>query len=378
MISTIEKESDFYFAIAYCNLFGIKKIEEIRIKFGSLKTAWFSTKPEWQGMKDSLINKFFIFKKNFSLENTKKYLEENKINYVLFDDNNYPTNLKNISFPPPIIFYLGNINILEKQKNFTLAIVGSRASSPYGQKVLSDLIEGLDERFLIVSGLALGTDAYAHQKALEKKIKTGAVLGGPIEKGIISCPATNYWLAQEILKNDGFILSEFPPFSPILKSNFPRRNRIIAGLSIGTLVIEAGQKSGASKTAEYAKDANRVVMAVPGSIYSELSVGTNNLLKDHVDLVSEPQDIYRCLDIEPLSQNNKQQKNEQIIKKAFELAGDDACKIVKTLILLNKIANTNEISAICQLDTPRVHSKLTILELSGIIKRNNSGKFFLL
>lgn len=367
-------ERDFYFSFAYSDIFGTEKISIIENFFGSLEKAWQAEKSEWQEFRNSTVERFFNFKKTFSLEKEKNYLQENKINYLLFTDEDYPTNLKNISCPPPIIFYLGDISVAEKQKEYSLAIVGSRITSPYGKKVLNDLMSGLDNRFLIVSGLAYGTDANAHRQALEKGMKTGAVLGGPLEKNNISCPAENYWLAKKIIEDGGFIVTEFPPHSQISKSNFPRRNRIIAGLCRGTLVIEAGKKSGASKTAEYARDANRVVMAVPGSIYDELSIGTNKLLKDHVDAVSESLDIYRCLGIKPLNQKNKKIKIGGDIEK---IAGEDGLKIVKSLLLLNKIANIDEIIENCQLDTPRVHSTLTILELSGIISRNSSGQILL-
>ncbi|MFZ4648627.1 MAG: DNA-processing protein DprA [Patescibacteria group bacterium] len=375
-MSRTEKEREFYFSFAYCDIFGVKRIIEIQEKFGSLEKAWLADKNMWTGLKNSIIEKFFNYKKSFSYQKTTDYLSESDINFLLFDDTKYPTNLKNISNPPPIIFYLGDISIAEKQRDYSLAIVGSRLTSTYGEKVLNDLMEGLDERFLIISGLAFGTDAHAHQKALEMNLKTGAVLGGPLEKNEISCPTSNYWLAKEIVKHGGFVLTEFPPHSQVQKSNFPRRNRIIAGLSRGTLVIEAGKKSGAIKTAEYARDADRVVMAVPGSIFNDLSVGTNSLLKDHVDAVSEPQDIYCYLGIKNIYKTNKDSE-KRISDIAIKVAGEDGLKIVESLILLNKIGNTDEISAICQLDTPRVHSTLTILELSGIIKKNGSGQFIL-
>lgn len=367
-------ERDFYFSFACSDLFGTKKISFIKDFFGSLKKAWQAEKIAWQEFNISCVEKFFAFKKNFSLEKEKNYLQENKINYLLFIDEDYPTNLKNISCPPPIIFYLGDISIAEKQKDFSLAIVGSRLTSAYGQQATKDLIADLDQRFLIISGLAYGTDANAHEESLKNKIKTGAVLGGPIEKDIISCPVENYWLAKKIIADGGFVASEFPPHSLIRKSNFPRRNRIIAGLCLGTLVIEAGHKSGANRTAEYAREADRVVMAVPGSIYSKLSVGTNRLLKDHVDVVSNASDIYRSLGIKKLNSKKQKTKNYKNLEK---IAGEDGLKIIKSLLLFNKIANIEEIIENCQLDTPRVHSTLTILELSGIISRNSNGQILL-
>lgn len=293
-------ERDFYYSFACSDIFGTNKISQIENKFGSLQNAWYSKKESWHGVKESIIEKLFLFKLNFDLNKEREYLEKNKINYLLFIDERYPFYLKNISNPPPIIFYIGDLSIIEKQKEFSLAIVGSRITTSYGEQALKDIMTGLDERFLIISGLAYGTDANAHRQAIKMGLKTGAIIGGPLGKDSISCPLNNQDLAREIIKKGGFIVSEFPPNSPVVKSNFPRRNRIIAGISKGTLVIEAGIKSGACKTAEYARDANRVVMAVPGSIYNRMSVGTNKLLKDNVDAVCEANDIYRCLDIDKL------------------------------------------------------------------------------
>lgn len=139
-------------------------------------------------------------------------------------------------------------------------------------------------------------------------------------------------------------------------------------------MIEAGHKSGANRTAEYAREADRVVMAVPGSIYSKLSIGTNRLLKDHVDVVSNASDIYRSLGIKKLNSKKQKTKNYKNLEK---IAGEDGLKIIKSLLLFNKIANIEEIIENCQLDTPRVHSTLTILELSGIISRNSNGQILL-
>ncbi len=376
----LSAERDFYFAFAYCDLFGVKNLEKIRVFFGSWARAW--QKPAEAlakiGFSEKLCVKFSNFQKDFSWQATEKLLALEDLRYLLFLDSEYPNNLKNISSPPPIIFYRGDISILEKQKDFCLAIVGSRQTSAYGEKALDELISGLDERFLIVSGLALGTDANAHRGALRLGLKTCAVLGGPLDQETFSCPSDNYGLAQEILQNGGCLLSEFPLGTPIGKSNYPRRNRIIAGLCPGTLVIEAGEKSGASKTASYAIDANRAVMAVPGSIYSPLSLGTNNLLKNHADAVTEAADIYYFLGLKrPAGRKNSGAKKAEILAKAQQQSGENGLIIAKYLLKSGELATVDEISELSQLDTPCVHSTLTILELAGIVVRNSRGQFSL-
>ncbi len=219
-------------------------------------------------------------------------IERYKIDVLTILDPEYPPLLKECYSPPPVLYVKGNKNIL-REKCF--AIVGSRRASFYGlnssRKFAFELASlGL----VIISGLARGIDSYAHKGALEAKGLTAGVLGS----GILNIyPKENNKLAEEI-SDKGCVVSEFPLRTPPFKENFPRRNRIICGLCLGVLVVEAAQRSGALITAHIAIDEGRDVFALPGRIDSPLSKGGNSLIKQGAKLVEEISDILEELNID--------------------------------------------------------------------------------
>jgi len=225
-----------------------------------------------------------------------------QIKKITIKDKDYPKLLKNISNPPEILYVRGTI--LSEENCF--AVVGTRMASAYGKQVASEIAGELSEAGLtIVSGLAPGIDTFSHRVVVEKKKRTIAVLGtGLDEKSIY--PKENINLAKKILENNGCLISEYPPGTPGSKFTFPQRNRIISGLSLGVLVIEAKQKSGALITTNFASLQNRKVFAVPGSIYCLNSKGCNYLIKNGAKLVENAKDILRELNLKSLRLNFKQ------------------------------------------------------------------------
>ena len=205
----------------------------------------------------------------------------------------YPKYLKQIYDPPAILYCRGNLSLLQKQ---SLAIVGSRHHSSNAKNIIQKLIPKLTKYLIIISGLAIGIDSLAHEATLENNGQTIAVLGGGIDNDSIY-PKTNYNLAQNILEQDGLLISEYPQQTKIQPYHFPRRNRIIAGLSLGVLVIEAKLPSGSLITARHALEQNREVMAIPGTITSETSAGTNYLIKQGSHLITCSNDILEALNL---------------------------------------------------------------------------------
>src|SRR3989344_3588610 len=188
----------------------------------------------------------------------------------------YPKLLVQIPDPPQQLYCRGNLELLNSE---CFAVVGTRKLTSYGKEATQKIVIGLVQTgFTIVSGLAMGIDAVAHQTALDTGGKTIAILGGGTDDRSIG-PQINFRLAINILKSDGLIISEYPEGFHANEKTFPQRNRIISGLSRGTLVIEADEKSGALITAHCALDQNRDVFAVPGSIFSSKSLGTNTLIE---------------------------------------------------------------------------------------------------
>ena len=210
-----------------------------------------------------------------------------QIEEINFTSEKYPKKLREIYNPPKKIYALGNVEILH---NIGIAIVGARNATEYGKKVVLKLSEDLSKRkIVIISGLAKGIDSYAHIGALNvQNGKTIAVLGSGIKE---IYPKENIELARQIIKKGGCIISEYLPNEKPNKINFPKRNRIISGLSKGVLVVEASEKSGALITADFALEQGREVFAVPGSIYSTTSVGTNKLIQQGAKLVMCFEDI---------------------------------------------------------------------------------------
>lgn len=211
--------------------------------------------------------------------------QKDNLRIITWDDEDYPENLKQIPAAPIVLYVKGR---LKKEDEISIAIVGSRRASFYGlsnaEKFAGDLAEA---GFTIVSGMARGVDTCAHRGALKKDGRTIAVMGSGFNN---IYPSENKRLAEDIAGN-GAVISEFPMDAQPIKQNFPRRNRIISGLSLGTLVVEAARNSGALITADFALEQGREVFALPGKIDSGNSFGTNELIKQGAKLVSSVDEI---------------------------------------------------------------------------------------
>lgn len=257
---------------------------------------------------------------------------------------------------PKELFCVGNLKLLQ-EKN-CVAIVGSRRATSYGlsqgQKISYDLARcGI----CIVSGLAIGIDGQAHRGALKVHGKTIAVLGTAIDNFY---PHTHLGLAREILKQKGLIISEFGPKEPFFKQNFLLRNRIIAGLSRATIVVEAAEKSGALVTAGLALNYNRDVFALPGDVTRLNSAGTNNLIKEGAYCISGAKDVLDILGIKEGKLNLVDLSREE--KEVFEIINSQKLEFDQIL---------KELS----LKPAQLNSTLLQLEIKGLIKSTDSGEY---
>ncbi|HTE21640.1 MAG TPA: DNA-processing protein DprA [Candidatus Limnocylindria bacterium] len=283
-----------------------------------------------------------------------------KIYKISYNSDDFPSTLRHIPSPPKELYILGDLGpLLEKP---LLAVVGSRKVTPYGRSITLDLVRAVaSQRVVIISGMALGVDALAHQAALEVGGKTIAVLPCGLDKPY---PATNRQLARKILEQGGVLMSEYPEGTPPLIQNFIARNRLESGMSDGVLITEAAIKSGTVHTARFALEQGKTVMAVPGNITSELSKGTNNLIRSGAVPVTRPEDIFEVLDIMGTPEDH-----EVVAANAEEAA---ILQLLKQGITDSSILQTSS-----QLEVVVFNQTLTMLELTGKIRPLGAGHWSL-
>ena len=258
-------------------------------KFGSADAVFHGRRSELESLRlkpetiESIIKREFHAKAENELERVKALGGD----VLILDDGSYPALLREIDDPPPVLYVKGDWQACFEQP--CIGVIGSRMCSTYGVNASEMLSRDLASRGItVVSGLARGIDTAAHRGAMDGKGKTIGVIGTGIDSVY---PKENNGLVREILASGGCIVSQFPLGTPPLKENFPYRNRIISGLSLGVLIVEASERSGSLITARLAMEQNREVMAVPGNITSGNSFGTNYLIKSGAKLVQQWQDV---------------------------------------------------------------------------------------
>lgn len=353
---------EYLIAFSYINGIGPKKLKLLIDYFPNMKDAWEASIHDFIKLGFNTKDSQAISEARNKLQPNKLYnnIIKNKINIVTLKDNNYPQLLKEIYSPPSILYYKGT---LPNNSNMSLGVIGTRKTSIYGRQATLDLVSILAKTgLIIVSGLALGIDTLAHQTTLKHGGVTMAILGCGLDN---IYPSSNYQLAKNIILNGGCIISEYPPGTKPLKQHFPARNRIIAGITKGVLVIEGNHKSGALITARFSLDYNREVMAIPGSIFNTNAEGTNHLLKNGAHLISSAEDVLNVLDLQFIQ---KYKETQQILPQNSE---------EKSLLdIITKIPiHIDEIIQQCTLQISTINATLTIMEMKGLIKNLGGGNF---
>ncbi len=355
------EELKYWLAFAKIKNLRHKQFLFFRKKFQSLAHFWHASVKELltADLPQSTIQEIIQQKNTIYPEKALAEIKKNDIQVITYDSAEFPPLLKQIACPPLLLFCRGNIDILKQN---LLAIVGTRKFSSYG-KIVSEKItqEALDHQLIPISGLALGIDALVHNTCVQNKFSTLAVLGAGVDNDNIY-PRQNFFLAQQIIKNNGLIISEYAPGTKVQKYHFPARNRLISGLSLGTLVTEAKEKSGALITAHFALEQNREVFAIPGPINSPTSYGTNKLIQQGAKLVSSINDVLEELN---LTQVQKVEKT----KPMFQLSPEE--QIIVNFLSGGK-KHINEIAQNCNIPTATINSLLIQMELSNRIKNNGN------
>lgn len=355
------EELKYWHCLAMIKEIGPKTYQKLYNYFSSTTAVWQASLSNMQKAGIRATTAYAISKSKAELTPDIEWQKLQKLNIkvITIKDDKFSKQLREIYEPPFLLYYKGNIELLNQT---SLAVVGTRKITAYGQQVVPKIVAPLvAQNITIVSGLALGIDALAHQTCINNNGSTIAVLGSGLDQ---IYPASNRYLAEKII-NTGLIISEYPPGTPPLKHHFPYRNRIISGLCLGTIVIEGNEDSGSLITAKYALDQNREIFAVPGNILAQYSTGTNKLIKMGAKLITSTEDIFEELNIEQTKQFNQAQK----------VIADNKEEEIILNILSNEPLHVNDIIKQVQLDVATTNSTLSLMEIKGKIKNLGGSNY---
>ncbi len=338
---------------------GPVRLRQIETRFGDLSLAWKASQADLAatGLDKSTVREIVSGRPEIDPDSEMEALESAGINVICVRSPEYPARLAEIYDPPSVLYIRGKLEATDER---SVAVVGTRACSGYGREMATRLAGGLAANGVtVVSGLAAGIDAAAHRAALDAGGRTIAGVGSGRDQ---IYPAEHAELARNIAAS-GAVVSEYPPGVRPHARNFPRRHRILSGLTLGTLVVEAGIRSGAVLTVTHALDQNRDVFAVPGSVLSERSAGTNWLIQQGAKLVIDVQDILEELNIAGLG-----------AQLGLSAPAPDAGTVESELlkILRAEPVHVDEITRRSGRPISVVIATLTMLELNGLVRQAGS------
>lgn len=338
----------------------IKGIGAVRMQglvayFGDLESAWKADPAELAqaGLGAKLVERVLGARKQVNLDQVWAKIEAQGIQIFTWQDESYPARLREIDQPPPVLYVRGEYL---PDDVFAVAIVGTRKVTPYGRQVTEEIASFLAANGItIISGLARGVDVIAHQTALKAGGRTLAVLGSGVDK---IYPPEHRGLAEQMMTR-GAIISDYAVGTPPDASNFPPRNRIISGLSLAVVVVEAAETSGALITAEFAAEQGREVFAVPGSILAPQSKGTNRLIQNGALPLLSPNDLMQALDLTRIGEK----------KMVRKLVPSDETEARVLDVLGPEPVHVDEIRNLANLPIEKVSATLALMELKGMVRQ---------
>lgn len=340
---------------------GPARIRRLVDHFGSLQGAWIADPRDLRLVLDErCVESLLKTRASLSLDAEMERIERLEISVITLEDADYPRLLAQIPAPPPVLYLKGSLTAGDAT---AVAIVGTRRASAYGREVTARLAAELAESGVtVVSGLARGIDGFAHQGALRAGGRTLAVLGSGVN---VIYPAEHRNLAAQIVEH-GALISDYPPDRKPDAPNFPARNRIIAGLSLGTVVVEAPARSGALITCDFAADQGREVFVVPGSVLANTSVGCNRLLRDGARPVTCASDVLEDL-------NLGQRREQTAVQQALPITESERRLLA---LVTGEPQHIDEIVAAANLPIAEGAALLTMMELKGLV-RNVGAQHYL-
>lgn len=351
---TLLPERQRWGAIACCDGIGARCIERFQTHGLNAEAVWNAGVSELisTGCGEKLATHFVHWRRTFNVEKFIAILEAQSIQILFPCDERYPALLSTITSRPEVLFLRG----VPPPARLSVACIGTRRPTDYGRRCVERLISPLSACGIpIISGLALGTDAAAHEAVLKEHGYTAAVLGSGIDDASIT-PHSNRGLARRILEQGGCLLSEFPPGSPARPEHFPIRNRIIAGLAHAVVVIEAALDSGTLITARIAAEEGREVLAVPGQIWSDVSTGTHQLLRTGARLCAATGDILEALHLDRVESCTAALESLPITP--------DERSLLEQLV---RPQSADELSRACSWPIGRINQALSMLELKQLV-----------
>ena len=352
----------YWLGFNYVSGIGPAKVQALLGHFGNLAAAWSASESQLRdiGFDARALESLREARQTLDLDHYAAQVEASGAHALTWDNPDYPALLRQIPAAPPVIYVRGRFEPVDQ---WAVAVVGTRRLSAYGRLTAHDLAGGLARNGItIVSGLARGIDGVAHRAALEAGGRTIAVMGCGIDRVY---PPEHRDLAHAIVDGQGAIVTDFPLGTEPSSANFPARNRLISGLSLGVLVIEAGERSGALITTRFALEQDREVFAVPGNINSPVSVGANRLIQQGAKLVMGIEDV--------LEELNLRMAGEQA---AATVALPDSAEEAALLSQLSsQPLHVDELGRLTGMPSYLVSSTLTLMELKGMVQQTGGMNY---
>jgi len=348
-------ERQAWLALNMVNGIGSVRFRSLLDAFGSAQAAWQANPAQLReaGLGQIVIDNFLLTRQKIDLQNVEAEFEKYKVKAFTWDDEGYPRRLKELEQAPPVLYVRGD---LLPDDEWAVAVVGTRRVTSYGRQVAEELGAFLARNGItLVSGLARGVDALSHQAALQAGGRTIAVMAHGLDSVY---PSEHRKLAEEITKS-GALVSDYALRTPPDAANFPPRNRIISGLALAVVIVEAGEESGALITAGFAAEQGREAFAVPGSIYAPQSKGTNMLIQRGAHPMIKFEDLLDALNLEMMG-----------AQKTARLAlPTDATEAKLIGLLGEEPLHVNEIGIRAELPIDKVSSTLALMELKGLVRQ---------
>jgi DNA processing protein len=346
-------ERDYWVAFHFVPFIGPSRLRRLEDHFGSLERAWSADANRLRAVLDDRSHAALIkVRAEIDVATLRANLARDGISTVTLVDDDYPALLRETGGPPPVLFYRGQLIATDST---AVAIVGTRRVSPYGRELAMQIGAGLAKAGVtVVSGLALGVDGIAHQAALDAGGRTIAVLGGGVNR---IYPHEHRGLAKRVAEQ-GAVVSEYAPDRKPDAPNFPARNRIISGLSLGVVVVEAPERSGALITVDFAADQGRDVFAVAGNVTAANSGGTNRLIRDGARLVRSAEDVLEDLQL-------RRATLEEPVQQSLLLNDEDRRLLA---VLTGEPQHIDDIAERCGMPLPSVSAQLLTLELQSLVR----------